>query len=159
MWWTFGNKRKQAYRKYILEHKRGVTKAGLQLGVPRWRLFIHDLDKLYPRMFKAYAEQFYDLDGNPQRVEESFEFKYTWNVHQKTKKHHWQHWVREDDDGTQEVMNAWQEDRYAVLEMLADWQSFEINGKGKTIEWYERTKNQKKLHPMVRTQVEKLLGI
>lgn len=156
MWWIFGDKRRQAYRRYLLEHKKGVTKAGSQLGVPRWRLFIHDWDKFLPRMFKAYAEQFYDLDGNPQRVEETDEFKRTWNTHQKISPHHYQHYILTNDSGVEEIL---QMPRWALLEMIADWMSFEMNGKGKTVEWYQKTKETKKIHPTTRAQIEKLLGV
>lgn len=41
---------------YMIRHKFFVLRVGLYLGVPLLQLVLHDLDKLHPFKWKAYAK-------------------------------------------------------------------------------------------------------
>jgi len=52
-----------SYGKDVFRHKVDVYKAGRELDVPRLQLLKHDIDKLLPKSFKAYAKWFYGQGG------------------------------------------------------------------------------------------------
>lgn len=148
MWWLWGNPRRDAYRKYVNEHKWAVKEAGLELGIPRWRLFIHDWDKYLPDMFSAYAETFYD-EGGKSQYKPTTAFWRMWKRHQWWSPHHYQHHCIILDSGVVGFEDVYGMPPMARLEMLADWKSFEILGKGKLRDWYQKTREQKLryIHP------------
>ena len=74
-------KRHIAYAKYVLLHKWYVLLEGFRLGVPLWRLIIHDWDKFLPGEWIPYANAFYTADGKRQYVP-SLEFDLAWNAHE-----------------------------------------------------------------------------
>lgn len=164
------------YFKYVLKHKWHVYKAGRTFGVPILMLLWHDMDKFKWRMFKAYANYFYNFKNlptdrdvgranivagvvgwHPYTQEQcEHDFNWTWNQHQKRNRHHWQNAVRKDDDGTEDVMEMEEND---WREMCADWVGAGAaipNAKPLKI-WYAETDRQ--LHPNTRRNVERLLGI
>lgn len=151
-------RRSLAHLKNLLWHKYFVYLEGRKLGLGVIRLLIHDWDKFGPRMFRAYAYNFYNADGTKRRGEETDEFKYTWNRHQKVSKHHWQAHVRQDDDGTVEAMKMPDVD---MREMLADWRGARraYNPKETMRQWYERTQHARKLHPDTQAWIESQLDM
>lgn len=102
--------------KQVLRHKWYVLIAGWRLGVPLWRLLIHDLSKFSPSEMVAYARQFHGDRTDPSG------FAYAWLHHQNKSDHHWEHWVSRSshvlghDDGGPLPMPL-----DAVREMVADW--------------------------------------
>ncbi len=152
------------YLKYVVRHKWFVFLAGLQLGVPIWRLIFHDWTKFLPREWLPYAEFFYG--GKRKRgydelalpcdahVKERFEI--AWNHHQHKNDHHWQFWVRLGDDGT---ILALPMSKVAGLEMIADWMGAgRALGKPDTLAWYTEQRDNQLFHPETRRGVEVLLG-
>jgi len=111
------------YLWYIIKHKWFVLIAGLRIGASIWRLLIHDMSKLLPSEWFAYANYFYrrkkkvvytigsngekkdipppkadqlgqEFDWNdPQRLA----FDTAWLRHQKRNAHHWQYWLLVED--------------------------------------------------------------
>lgn len=147
----------KAHFKNLFWHKCYVFLEGRKLDLGIVRLIIHDWDKYGPKMFRAYAENFYNEDGSRRNGEESLEFQETWNRHQKISKHHWQAHVRHDDDGTTAYMKMSLDD---AREMVADWLGARraYNAQEFIGEWYERTKNARKLHPETQQYVEHLIS-
>lgn len=105
------------YFKYIVRHKWFVFKAGYMIGVPIWRLIVHDLSKLRPDEFFPYALYFYgdkpkdivewscyyspivlETAEAVQRKRQS-QFDKAWLHHQNRNDHHWQYWVLINDQG------------------------------------------------------------
>lgn len=89
-------------------------------------------------------------------------FDRAWLHHQKWNKHHWQYWVMPEDtpsnpSGNPKVLEM--PEKY-VREMIADWMGAgrAITGKWGINEWYSKNKNNIKLHPKTRLQVEWLIN-
>lgn len=152
-------------------HKRHVYQAGRRLGVSRWQLAIHDLDKFLPRIFVPYGRFFYALPGadwlkavldkSPEAREE---MTIAWLRHVQRNAHHWQYWVLVNGasvvavgrgDATLDVppIQAVPMPRKYVREMLADWMGAGRAYDGRYPEslekwrWWQENKNQIVLHP------------
>jgi len=143
------------YLKYFLRHKWFVFRAGRYLMVSPRRLLLHDMSKLKPREFFAYAHCFYDENGN-NRYEESINFDIAWNYHQKDNPHHWQYWVLLEDSGKTKPIPMPSE---YIEEMVADWAGAgkAIHGRWEVSEWYEKNKHKMNLHPSTSEYVDILL--
>jgi hypothetical protein len=137
------------YARYILRHKWFVFQAGLKLKVPLGILLSHDLSKLLPDEWFAYANFFY-ADGDQSA------FNKAWLRHQKRNKHHWQYWVLIND--TDGIACLPIPDKYC-REMLADWvgAGMAISGRKSPAAWYMKHKNKIMLHDDTRTWVEDTL--
>lgn len=139
------------YFKYVIRHKWFVFWAGLSLGVPIWRLIIHDWDKFMPSMWGAYARCFYTIEGTKQYKPDD-DFWRTWNGHQKRNRHHWQYYVLIKDGGELELLPMLDADR---REMLADW-----TGAGRALgkpfiwRWYDENRDKIMIHPDTRQWLE-----
>lgn len=150
-------KRHRAYLSYVLRHKYFVWIAGARLGVPVWRLLVHDWTKFLPGEWSPYAETFYEDDGSS-RYLETPAFAVAWNHHQKRNSHHWQYWLLTWDIGETEPLEMPQAD---LLEMLADWAGA---GRAATGQWggirlwYKQNRSRIILHPKTRKTVESLLA-
>lgn len=108
------------YLWYVLLHKWYVYRAGVRLGVPRWRLLIHDWSKFLPSEWFPYVEHFYGprLEGDALRQLQA-RFNLAWLYHQRRNKHHWQYWTMRLDDQGREITLI--PPAMYALEMLADW--------------------------------------
>lgn len=94
----------------LLRHKWFVFLAGRRVGVPLWRLIIHDWSKLTPSEFCAYAHKF-EGDGDNQD-----EFVKAWLHHENRNDHHWGYWIpRSGFDKAIPMPEV------CVKEMVADW--------------------------------------
>lgn len=170
-------KRYWAHFKNLLKHKYCVYIAGRKRGLGVVRLVLHDWDKFGPRMFIAYARNFYGpKEDFPSSTSESYrrarvagvwlytreevekDFDYTWNRHQKVSKHHWQHWVLMEDDGNICPLEV---PYYDMVEMLSDWEGARAayNSEESMIDWYQRTAHARKLHPATQAWIEAEIGI
>lgn len=145
------------YGVYVARHKWFVFRAGLKLGVPLWRLIIHDWSKLTPTEWGGYARRFYggrggllDNSADPE------EFHRAWTHHWHRNPHHWEHWLAITYDG--ELRPMLMPETY-VREMVADWMGAgrAITGRVDIIPWYTKNAERMNLHPDVRQQVENLL--
>lgn len=147
------------YMKYIIRHKWFVLKAGMKYFPSLhllYRLLVHDLSKLTPVEYIAYAKCFYKPDGSKQYVED-VNFCQAWNHHQKRNLHHWQYWVLKYDRGENEFLPM--PDIY-VEEMIADWigAGMAITGKWDNVfGWYEKADISRFFHEETKEKVEKLL--
>ena len=158
------------YLKYVLRHKYLVFKHGLQLGVPFYRLIIHDWHKFLPSEWFPYVEWFYGYNGGSwYQLKKQFKehpewcgpygklclakeaFDYAWLLHQKRAPHHWQRWVLLNDSDGMKLLSM--KDSYR-REMLADWMAM---GDVKT--WYQNNKEKMSLHAETRIWIEKMLSL
>ena len=147
-------KRHIAYAKYVLLHKWYVLLEGFRLGVPLWRLIIHDWDKFLPGEWIPYANAFYTADGKRQYVP-SLEFDLAWNAHEKRNKHHWQYYVLVRDTG---VIVTLPIPYTHFLEMLTDWKSVgQAIGKPNTRLWWEENKRRVYIHSRTRYWIEMMI--
>lgn len=137
------------YLGYVLLHKACVAQVCFRHGLVLRGLF-HDMSKLSPAEFAAYAE-FYYGKKTPQAKRA---FDKAWSHHQAHNPHHWQWWVR---DGVAQPMSP-----DARLEMVCDWCGASLaQGKGgwsATKSWYAQNRDKMNLHPETRQWVEEFLG-
>lgn len=73
--------------KSVLVHKWYVFLAGLQVGVPLWRLIIHDLSKFSPTELMGYSRYHF---GGDKRVKV---WSKAWLHHLHHNDHHHEHWI------------------------------------------------------------------
>lgn len=101
------------YFKDYMAHKRRFAGFAVKLGVPVWRIIIHDWQKLLPSEWATYVD--YKIRG-----ESKDKIYNAWLHHIHYGPHHWQYWVAINDYGKivpVEMPEA------LVLEMIADWQA------------------------------------
>lgn len=152
-------KRYWNYFKTMIEHKLNVGHYGFLLGLPIWVILFHDWDKFLPGTFVAYARTFRNPDGTKRdgRTEdETKDFKHAWLQHIHLNKHHWQHYVLHNDDGTTDLLPM--PDLY-IREMVADWAGASKTYGGNLKEWYEKTKPHRMLESNTRLLVEYYLNM
>jgi hypothetical protein len=78
------------YLSYVLRHKWYVAVAGWALGVPLWRLVIHDWTKFTPAEWGPYVRHFFPAG----QIAEPAAFDRAWEHHWTRNPHHWQYWTR-----------------------------------------------------------------
>jgi len=144
------------YLRYITVHKWFVMVSCFERGL-FWRGLVHDLSKLLPSEFFAYANYFYGghRDAVPEAVDRAFDK--AWLLHQHRNPHHWQFWVLREDSGATKVMDM---PKQYVKEMVCDWVGAgrAITGKtGTTCDWYKANREQMLLSDNTRRRVEELL--
>jgi len=160
------------YLKYVLRHKWFVFLAGIGLGVPIWRLIIHDWDKFLPSMWFAYARFFYNADGSLKQKRDktgyykpkdtgsvAFDHAVAWHCNRND--HHWQYWVSGDEvtliEGRDPEVKPMNE--VSIREMIADWKGAgRAQGTPDTVAWYRANRDKMILHPETRFKVEVRLG-
>ena len=152
------------YLNYICRHKWFVFLAGYRIGVPLWRLLIHDWSKLTPAEWTPYVEMFYGAGwdrkqhGTPLPDHVQTDFDAAWLHHQHRNPHHWQHYVLREDDGDVKVLEM---PENFVREMVADWAGAgrAITGRWEIEAWYERARKKMLLHPRTERRVDSLLSL
>lgn len=149
------------YVYYVLRHKYYVAIECLRRGL-FLQAITHDLSKFRLSEIRSYAEYFYgnssggvkkgDHEGTP--IQEAFDL--SWLKHQHRNPHHWQHWILQEDSGGVKIMEM--PDKY-MKEMVCDWIGCgKALGFPDTKGWYEKNKDQMRLHVNTRTKVENLLN-
>src|SRR3990167_8733761 len=99
-----------AYLKYVVRHKWFVFLECIKLGVPLWRVILHDWDKFLPDEWFPYVKFFHGKDAKPEDEHDgtgyykptdtgNAAFDFAWLLHQKRNRHHWQWWVLPEDEG------------------------------------------------------------
>ncbi len=140
------------YLKYVLRHKWFVFQAGWELGVPIWRLILHDWTKFLPREWTPYVENFYGekvehlnkqvfINGKfepamevPPEVATAFDI--AWNHHQKRNDHHWQYWLLTPDN-PRPNFNQQSHDGGMSHVTFSGTQYGKHDGKDAAIVWYD----------------------
>jgi len=145
------------YLKYLVHHKFWVMAACLPTPSLWWRgIIVHDLSKLRPSEWAAYAESFY---GSRQNAEVQAAFDLAWLHHQKRNDHHWQWWVLREEDGGEKVLPM---STGAREEMLRDWCGASLAqgyGGWEAVQvWYEKNQTKMQLHPSTRQAVVAFLA-
>jgi hypothetical protein len=137
------------YLSYVLRHKWYVAVAGWTLGVPLWRLVIHDWTKFTPAEWGPYVRRFFPAG----QIAEPAAFEPAWEHHWTCNPHHWQYWTRGRPGAP-----VFMPDTYA-REMVADWiGAGRAQGKPDTAAWYTAHHKRIVLVPETRALVERLLG-
>jgi hypothetical protein len=154
------------YARYLLRHCWYVRKMCWKNGL-YWQGIVHDLSKWRPSEFIPYARFFYGdfppfsevkytqhLYSGKTKEDIAYDFDVAWLKHQNRNPHHWQYWVRMNDDG--EVVPMQMPQKY-VKEMLCDWWGASVatgNG-GRSKDWYEQNKAHTLLHEETRSYFER----
>jgi hypothetical protein len=143
------------YLRYVLRHKYYVLMAGLKLGVPLWRLLIHDWTKFTPAEWGPYARHYYGPKGTSSHMHKTGDdpaFDRAWEHHWRRNPHHWEYWLDETHD-----IPAVMPDTY-IREMVADWYGAGMaQGKPDVMGWYRANKDKMILRSDTRDLVEQLL--
>ena len=101
--------------KYLVVHKYYVYRAGRLLGLSRKQLLAHDLSKLLPDEFLAYARYFHSVKLTKKQTKSAeWKFKQAWKLHVERNAHHAEYWTRQGRRGQD------MPDKY-IREMVADW--------------------------------------
>lgn len=155
-------KRYIAYLKYVLVHKWFVMLECWKRGLYRLGI-IRDFSKFLPSEFVPYAKYFYTEKGKTVKRRDATgyykpsdtgqkDFDFSWLLHQKRNKHHWQWWILPQDDGKEKIFNM--PLKYKI-EMICDWYGAGRAQKSTSVkEWYDKNKNKMRLHPDTRKWVE-----
>lgn len=136
-----------------LLHKWFVLLASRKVGLPLWRVIVHDLSKLTKAELPHYNRQFFGDKGD------ALGFASAWVHHQNRNDHHWEYWITRSDyprvvdlaiDGCLPMPTV------CVREMIADWMGA---GRLKTgswdiSEWLACSLPKMRLHPETRDRVE-----
>lgn len=153
------------YDNYLMQHRNGVNKSLEWLQKNCSYLFenvefnaleiqlSHDKSKNDPEEYEAYDAYFYGGNRSYQVVQD---FKRAWLHHIHHNPHHWQYWILiNDDDGIECIEMPMQ----YVIEMICDWWSFSWNCGNlyKIFDWYDKHKDQIKLHDDTLYAVESIL--
>lgn len=163
----------------VLQHKWFVFLSGRKLGVPLWRLVIHDWTKFTPAEFGRYArysmlrklrswEKAYDSSSKPLKSlmarpsfpydadQVEYEFALAWLNHENRNPHHWGYWIPRS--------GAWagrplpMPETY-VREMVADWHGASrlYEGHWDISDWVVKNVQNFRLHPDTAVLVRKVL--
>ena len=161
------------YDEYLKNHKACVMQAYTFLeehGVlpvdftMRYQLEKHDDSKYSEEEYDAYDTHFYGDAYHNDPANEDFMYAFLHHLHNNP--HHWQHWVLIEDANEDHKEQILEMPRNYAREMVCDWWSFswakynESNDKKDLYEifdWWDRSKDQIKLHPHTRRYVEQIL--
>ena len=160
------------YDSYLQEHKENVARAfcwirdnlpELIIDIPgvdyeHQICFGHDASKFDPEEYDAYDRYFY---GGNRSYEVVQIFNYAWLRHIHLNKHHWQHWILQNDDPELGEMVLDMPYEY-VIEMICDWMSFSIskNEPREVFNFWKDNKDHIKLSDKTRkTVIEILMAI
>jgi len=141
-----------AYLKYIIEHKKNVGLACLQMGMP-FHAITHDLSKFRPSELIPYAKFFYAKDRTnsyKKSDEDDLNFQEGWNHHQKRNKHHWNYWVSVTRKGMYVPVEM---PIKHVKQMIADWNGMSRKFGGSTSDYFRKNEYEMLLHPITRERI------
>lgn len=147
------------YLAYVLRHKWYVLVGGLRLGVPLWRLVIHDWTKFTPAEWKPYVDRFYGpkpptlgATGYFHNIGDHEAFDLAWLHHWRNNPHHWQYWLSPPDFWPTPMPETY------IREMVADWYGAGMaQSKPDIVGWYAANKDKIDLHSETREIAERLL--
>lgn len=145
------------YALVTIRHKWFVLLAGLRLGVPLWRLLIHDWHKFTPAELSHYNRQFYGDKGDP------VGFATAWLHHQNNGAHHWEYWITRSDHsrgGSGAFNGCLPMPEVYVREMVADWmgaaRTYSISAEVQP--WLDENYHKMKLHPLTVERLRRVLS-
>jgi hypothetical protein len=165
------------YLKYVVRHKWFVFLGCLKLGKDSsfffplfWLGIVHDWSKFRPSEFLPYAKWFngpYGIGWSQEKhggcgdeialhEELSYRFDVAWLKHQHRNKHHWQHWLLQEDNGPIKTLDM--PDTY-LFEMIADWYGAgrAITGRETISPWYEANKEKIRVSERTRKTLETII--
>ncbi len=129
----------------LLRHKWFVFVAGRRLGVPLWRLLVHDLSKLLPDELPCYAR------GHNGLSQSKAVFALAKLRHKNRNSHHWKHWL--DGDVAYPMPEA------CIREMIADWWGAERSryGTWDMRPWLSANLQKMEMHEKTRDRVRTII--
>lgn len=110
-----------------LKHKWFVLLVGIRIGVPLWRLIVHDWSKFLPSELPHYQRHFCGDKGDPAA------FDLAWLRHQNRHEHHPHFWITRSEYAPSAINNCLPMSQGAILEMVADWSG--SKGRAYTRNW------------------------
>lgn len=155
------------YDQYLIQHRKNVKRAygWFEENLPEILGSInthavdircnHDFSKNLPDEYSAYDAYFY---GGNRSYEVVRDYYRAWLLHLHRNPHHWQHWIRINDDPEEGTIVLEMPYRY-IIEMICDWWSFSW-AKEKPEEifaWYDEHSKYMTLHPRTRKTIEHIL--
>ena len=150
------------YLKLLLAHKWYVLQAGLETGVPFWRLLFHDWTKFLPVEFVNYAQWTAGKRDKQRWIK-------AWGHHQKRNPHHPEYWLLSwrgdphyyDDVGhyVADFVTVLPMPETYVREMVADWlgASRAYTGSWNMSQWLGANGHKMLLHPETESLVWEIL--
>lgn len=160
------------YVQYVIDHRSRVRRAyetylkkyctpDEQVKLD-YRMKVHDLDKLNiaDGTFDIRVDYYHPSGNQAQNISiplptETAEFAQASELHKKSNPHHWEYWLVGEEDIPTEMS------KISLIEMLADWSSFQFikNAKGNAHTWYAAHKDEIKLHPKTRKELQRYLDL
>lgn len=143
------------YTTHVITHVSNVRDVGKWLGVPTNLLKDHDLSKFSPAEFLPYVRHHFGDKGDPDG------YAMAWLHHIHNNLHHWQHWVFPNNytpHGSTAVNGALPMPEPYVLEMVADWCSFEVAGGKAVATWLDENLGGMNLHPTTKKRLSDVLN-
>lgn len=136
---------------YIFQHKYYVFIECMKIGL-YLHAFTHDLSKLLPSEFKAYARWFHTPEGTVYIGRNTkLEFNVAWNHHQNRNKHHWNYWVKACGEAVPMPKKY-------VKQMVADWRAMGRRFGDTANSYYHRSKSEMILHPETIENINEVFG-
>lgn len=142
--------------KWLVEHLYSVIDLDAsELSSFLYNVDRHDMSKYDPDEYEAYDAHFYGACDD-----DTFNLARIHHIH--ANKHHWQHWLLINHDGSWQdasKVTALEMPKIYALEMIADWWSFSWRKGdcGEIFEWYGKRKDDIVLHKSTREYVERVL--
>ena len=140
---------------YILQHKWYVLIECWKEGL-YWQGIVHDLSKLSPAEFSAYAWNFFADATERAEAKERIQkaFLYAWLHHQHRNKHHWNYWVV-----NQQKKEAVPMPEKYLREMICDWRAMARKFGDSEREFFLAHHHKMMLHPESSERIHRLLNI
>lgn len=138
----------------LTKHKTYVFKECYNEGL-YWQGIIHDLSKLLPSEFFAYAHKFCWPQKRTKTEEQEADKRYSKAslLHRKRNPHHWDYWVVDSRESIAMEMP----DKY-LLEMICDWRAIGKVLNNSAAEFYQNNKEHIVLHEETRKRLESIVS-
>lgn len=155
----------EQYNEYLSEHIANVRKGYGWLrkhipGIDKEYSYIipqliynHDISKYSEDEYMPYANYFYGKKSEKSKTE----FNYAWNHHIHNNRHHWQHWLLQNDEDGLIVLDM----PYPyIVEMVCDHWAFSWKSGNlyEIFSWYSKNKNNINLSEKSRAEYENILN-
>ena len=147
------------YIKYVIDHRSRVKRAWETYLKPRIRdedlkskvdylIEIHDMDKFEDLHCRSIHYNYGRTLNLSIETPEDSDFDKVSQLHKESNGHHWNYWIVEGQ--AEEIPEEY------VLEMLADWASFQFvkNSKGNAHSWWDSNKDEIEIHPNTRKLID-----
>ena len=159
----------EGYKEYVDLHISNVKRAFKEFGEElckrlsidarklEWQIEDHDRSKYTEEEFNGYRLNFYKSDEDEESEEEvAGLFDKAWLHHCQVNSHHPEFWLYEDEKGD---IQAYPMPRYAIAEMLLDWQAMGYTHNDNAYLYWNSDKCVKPLNPATTEIVNSVIDI